>query len=254
MIPRRTRWLVNLLLLSSGCLCAASVGAGIPSFEASYRIERSVFDIGQVQLRFERGPGDAYVYHSLTEVAGFIAWFRDDRVEETSRGVMDAAGIRPAYYRYRRTGGDGDKHAEITFDWQSGSVENVVEGKPWKMAVPPGTLDKLSVQIAMMRELQETLEDRHFKVADGGRLKDYRILVRGRETIELPAGVFRTVKVEKDPQNRNRRTFLWVAPALGYLPVQIMRIEEDGAEYYSVLEHVSDSLRSGHPDTPDRDQ
>lgn len=239
---RRCRPAVLLMLLAP-CLPAAQTGTDIPSFEASYRIERSAFDIGQVQLRFRRGPGTEYVYQSLTEVAGFIAWFRDDRVEETSRGVMDAAGIRPAYYRFQRTGGDGDRLAEISFDWESGQVRNVVDGQPWKMPVPPGTLDKLVVQVAMMRDLQKAVEDLSFKVADGGRLKDYRLFVRERETLELPAGEFQTVKVEKAPQSRGRRTLLWVAPALGYLPVQIMRIEKDGAEYYSILEYVSDSLR-----------
>lgn len=233
-----------VLLLLIGDLPASGAGTGIPSFDASYRIERSIFDIGQVQLRFQRGPGAAYVYHSLTEVAGFIAWFRDDRVEETSRGEMDDTGIRPAYYRFQRTGGDGDKLAEITFDWQAGTVENTVAGQTWEMAVPPGTLDKLVVQIAMMRDLQQAVEELHFEVADGGRLKDYRIYVHGREILELPAGVFKTVKVEKAPQSHGRRTFLWLAPALGYLPVQIMRIERDGAEYFSILEHVSDSLRT----------
>jgi hypothetical protein len=247
MKARRGQRSLSVLLM---LLWADLPAAGIPSFEASYRIERSVFDIGEVRLQFRRGPGAEYVYHSLTEVAGFLAWFRDDRVEETSRGVMDASGIRPAYYRSRRSGRDGEQLAEIIFDWQSGSVENRVAGQPWEMPVPPGTLDKLIVQIAMMRDLQESVEDLAFQVADGGRLKEYRVRIRGRETLELPSGVYRTVKVEKDPQSHGRRTFLWLAPALGYLPVRIMRIERDGAEYFSVLEEVSDSLRTGQNANP----
>jgi hypothetical protein len=239
----RSGWLPGLVCLLLGSAGSIQAGPVIPSFEASYRIERSIFDIGRIQLQFYLSPADNYVYNSITEVAGFIAWFRDDRVEETSRGRMNASGIYPGHYRFERSGGKGDKRAEVRFDWKTGKVENTVDGESWKMAIPQGTLDKLVVQIAMMRNLQGSVQDQHFRVADGGKLKDFRIHVRGRETLEVPAGNFETVKVEKTPEYGSRKTYLWLAPELGYLPVQIMRIEEDGASYYSVLESASDSLQ-----------
>lgn len=236
------RWLAMFALLPGGCLVSVLAAPVIPSFEASYSIERAIFDVGRIQLRFQLDPSGNYVYESVTEVAGFISWFRDERVEESSRGMMDASGIHPDHYRFERVGGKADKQVEVSFDWQSGRVKNLVDGQPWEMVVPKGTLDKLVVQLAMMRNLQNSLQVQHFRVADGGKLKDFRIHIRGRETLVVPAGHFETVKVEKTPEHGNRKTYLWLAPALGYLPVRIMRIESDGARYYSVLEHVSDSL------------
>lgn len=237
----------RVLLLLWFLLCSftgnAPASPELPSFEASYRIERSIFDIGRIQLRFHTSPSSHYVYESITEVAGFIAWFRDDRVVEISRGFMDVNGIHPDYYHFERSGGKGDKQTEVSFDWISGQVKNTVNGRSWKMTVPPGTLDKLVVQIAMMHNLQKTEQDQQFSVADGGKLKDFRIRIQGRETLVLPAGRFATLKVEKTPEYGNRRTYLWLAPALGYLPVQVMRIEADGARYTSVLERVSHALR-----------
>jgi hypothetical protein len=238
-----SRWIAMSAFLLSGCVVSVLAGPVIPSFEASYSIERAIFDVGRIQLRFQADPSGNYVYESVTEVAGFISWFRDDRVEESSRGLMDASGIYPDHYRFERIGGKADKQAEVSFDRQSGRVKNLVYDQPWEMAVPDGTLDKLVVQLAMMRNLQNSLQDQHFRVADGGKLKDFRIHIRGREALDVPAGRFETVKVEKTPEYGNRKTFLWLAPALGYLTVRIMRIENDGAEYYSVLERVSNSLR-----------
>lgn len=238
------RWIVMSAFLLPGCIASLRAAQDIPSFEASYSIERAIFDVGHIQLRFKVDPDGNYVYDSITEVAGFIAWFRDDRVEESSRGRVDASGIHPDHYRFERIGGPGGKQVEVRFDWQSGRVKNVVDDQPWEMAVPHGSLDKLVVQIAMMRNLQNSIEDQHFRVADGGKLKDFRIHIRGRETLDVPAGHFDTVKVEKTPEHGSRKTFLWLAPTLGYLPVRILRIENDGAEYYSVLESVSDSLRA----------
>jgi hypothetical protein len=235
-------WIATPALLLAGCLVNVLAAPVIPSFEASYTIERAVFDVGRIQLRFRLDPDGNYVYESVTEVAGFISWFRDERVEESSRGKMDASGIYPDLYRLERVGGKADKRVEVSFDWQSGYVKNLVDGQPWEMAVPEEALDKLVVQLAMMRNLQNRLEDQHFRVADGGKLKDFRIHIRGRETLDVPAGHFETVRVEKTPEYGNRKTYLWLAPSLGYLPVRIMRIENNGTRYYSVLERVSDSL------------
>ena len=47
--------------------------------------------------------------------------------------------------------------------------------------------------------------------------------------------------IEQQAENTQRRTILWAAPALDYLPVKIMREENSGAVYYSVLESVKRS-------------
>ena len=238
------RWIVVLAVLLYGSVAGAGSVRGIPAFEADYTIERGIFDVGHIRLRFQVDPDGNYKYKSVTEVAGFISWFRDDRVMESSHGRLDTSGVVPDRYRFARTGGKGDKQVTVRFDWNSEQVENTVDGQSWAMAVPHGTLDKLVVQLAMMRNLQVDIQNQHFKVADGGKLKDFRIHIRGREALDVPAGHFETIKVEKTPEYGSRKTFLWLAPALGYLPVRIMRIENDGAEYYSVLDSVSESLRS----------
>jgi hypothetical protein len=84
--------------------------------------------------------------------------------------------------------------------------------------------------------------DISFDVADGGKLKVYRYRVVGADTIEVPAGTFRTVKVARVRDNSRRETYIWCAPALHYLPVRIWQRETDDSEYQSDLEHFSSSL------------
>ncbi|MGD2056521.1 MAG: DUF3108 domain-containing protein [Gammaproteobacteria bacterium] len=240
---RRAGWLLMLVC----CLAGARPASDLASFEASYKISRSGIVLGEIRVRFQLEPDGRYHHESITEVTGIVSWFHGDRVQESSRGYMDQTGIHPDYYRFLRSGDEYQKLAEIHFDWESGQVENVVDGQPWKMSIPEGTLDKLVVQIATMRSLQENLRDQHFKVADGGWLKDYRIHIHERATLEVPAGRFETVKIEKESGDKRRQTYLWLAPALGFLPVQIMRTESDGAVYYSELESFSESLRRPDP-------
>jgi hypothetical protein len=52
----------------------------------------------------------------------------------------------------------------------------------------------------------------------------------GRERVKLPAGEFDALKVARKPERADdrRTTEIWLAPALGYLPVRILLTEKDG--------------------------
>jgi hypothetical protein len=88
----------------------------------------------------------------------------------------------------------------------------------------------------MMLALGEGKTEVTFNIADGGKLKEYRFKVLGRETLELPAGRFDTVKITKLRDNKRRETYIWCAPELNYLPVRIWQREKDEAVYQSDLE------------------
>jgi hypothetical protein len=123
------------------------------------------------------------------------------------------------------------------------TVENDVAGSHWKMAIPAGTLDKLATQLDMMIALDQGRHDVTYTVADGGILKEYRYRVTGEETLELPAGTFRTVRVARLRKDIDQETIIWFAPALHFLPVRIWRRDGDDEEYQSELEDFSRSLR-----------
>ena len=129
------------------------------------------------------------------------------------------------------------------FDWQSMTVENHVADSHWEMDIQAGTLDKLATQLGMMIALGQDRQDVTFTVADGGTLKEYRYRVIGKETLDLPAGIFKTVKVAKLRKDIDQETIIWFAPALHYLPVRIWQRDSDDEEYQSDLEEFSHSLR-----------
>jgi hypothetical protein len=123
-------------------------------------------------------------------------------------------------------------------------VHNDVADSKWEMDIPVGTLDKLVSQLGMMHALARGQTDITFKIADGGKLKEYRFKVVGEETLETPAGTFETVKITRLRDDNKRETYVWCAPALHYLPVRIWQREKDDAEYQSDLESFSASLKS----------
>ena len=235
------RYALGILLLY--CTSSAAHADSVENFDATYRIKRAGLTLGSTRLSYRSTPDGRYTYNSTSGVGGFLSWLRKEHVRESSHGIMSAGRIRPDEYNFHRTGDRGNRVARVSFDWHNNRAVNTVDGKAWRMDIQPGTLDKLVVQIAIMQQLGTGPSDLEFSIADGGRPKRYSISIHGEETVDVPAGEFDTIMIEQQAENMQRRTILWAAPSLDYLPVKIMREESSGAVYYSVLESVSLSGR-----------
>ncbi len=241
--------IVHALLFAAALFAAgARAAVEVPDFKATYELSRGSMKIGNSSIELSNGANGSYTYKSRSWPVRWVAWFLKDKLYETSRGRITAAGIRPDNYHYQRTGGRKEREANLTFNWKTMSVQNNVEGSMWEMDIPAGTLDKLVSQLGMMYALARGETDITFNIADGGKLKEYHFKVVGEETLELPAGTFETVKITRLREDNKRETFVWCAPALHYLPVRIWQRETDDAEYQSDLETYSTGLRTASED------
>lgn len=236
-------YLPGILLLASALLAPAGQAATLPDFEASYILKRGSLRIGSSTIELRTGDDGSYLYESRSWPTRWVGWLLGDRLHESSRGNITAAGLRPDSYHYLLSGGSSERQADLSFDWERNLVSNRVEGSLWKMDIPTGTVDKLASHLGMMLALGQNKDDVTFMVADGGHLKEYRFKVIGHETVEVPAGSFETVKITRLRDTNERTTYVWCAPALNYLPVRIWQRETDAAEYTSDLENFSEGLR-----------
>ena len=226
----------SLLVLAAMLLSCALHAAPLPDFEASYQLKRGNLHIGTMVVELKTATDGSYQYESRSWPARWASWLFKDKLFETSHGHIIDGQVRPDRYHYRRSGGSREREAILSFDWDNMTVENNVQDSPWKMDIPQGTLDKLVAQLGMMFALGKGKSEVTFNIADGGKLKEYRFKVLGHETLELPAGTFKTVKITKLRKNKKRETYFWCAPELNYLPVRIWQREKDEAIYQSDLE------------------
>ena len=227
-----------LLVLLAGPLCAN----GLKPFNADYQLLRNELTIGKGNISLEPLPDGQYRYHSASKSTGLLGWLRNDRTRESSTWSYYKGTIRPTSYHFEHTSRSKNRKVDLEFDWQNHEVTNTVAGHSWTMAVPDGTLDKWSVQLALMLDLQTGKQEFSYPIADGGHLKEFRFRILGEEIIETPAGRFQTLKLERVREDSKRITQVWCAPALGYLPVQIEQQEKDGARYLSVLKTINSGL------------
>ncbi|NKC14457.1 MAG: DUF3108 domain-containing protein [Gammaproteobacteria bacterium] len=194
--------------------------------------------VGETRWRIEQTTAGEWRYTSVTEPSGLYALIRSDVVREISHFSMQGTQIIPRQYRYSRTGGKRDRTVSVAFDWTRNRVENTAKGQTWSMAVPAGTQDKLSYLLAVTRDLAKGQRELSYQVADGGKLKTYRLQVAGEDTVETALGDLRALRVERLNQSK-RHTQLWFAPAMAHLPVKVAHREKDGSELMLIITSVS---------------
>ncbi len=238
-------WLGCLLpaLCGNGAAVAAS-GFSIPAFEARYELRVDGVAVGTSMMRLVQDERGEFRLETTNRPTGFIRWFRRARMLETSHFAVDDDQIRPLLYELNEAGLRSERRARVLFDWERRRVRNSVAGSDWSMQVPPGTLDKLVVQLAMMKDLSADTDTLHYAVADGGLLKQFEYHRRGESQTDTPAGRFATVHMQRIRVGYSNHVELWCAPALHNLPVRLEYTGSDGeTRYSSVLLEVSDNLR-----------
>lgn len=242
-------------LMLYGLMCLAFAGPGhtepLPPFTADYKVLRNGLTIGKSRITLEPQGNSEFMYESLTRAAGMLAWvFQKDRIREYSRWKYHNNRIRPLEYRYENTGKGEERTENLIFDWNSSEIRQTNREPTWKLHAAEDTLDKATLNLALMLDLQQNKEDVTYIIADDAKYRRYRFRVIDREWVTVPAGRFETVKLERIRDKKRRSTFFWCAPKLRYLPVQIDRRKDDGTVYRNVLRRTTLKLQAQAALTP----
>ena len=226
------RTLLPVVFLGMGINAAAS-GIFQETFSAHYVVESHGTLIANTYWSLSKNGNDL-VYETETKTAGLAALITNDHIVERSEWRIKDHSPRPHTYRYHRTGGRKDKQVTVAFDWVQRVALNTAKGQTWSMPVPDGTLDKLGYVIAMMYDLDIGKREFEYPVADGGKLKTYRLKAIGEEDLETRIGTLATIKIRRIRDTDKRETILWCAPQLHYLPVKVQHREPDGTITFKI--------------------
>jgi hypothetical protein len=204
-------------------------------FTAEYHVIRNDAVIGERTHTLHKRE-NGYLFEARTQATGLAALLMPGEVTERSFWLLNNNHVQPQRYEYLDSS-DNSRTTRLQFDWQRQRVTNSVGDKAWGMDIPVGTQDKFGYVLALMRDLQHGNTTPEYQVADGGRLKAYRFVSKGRVLLDTALGKLETIKLQRiRADKKNRKVFIWCAPSLGYLPVKIERHKKDTV--YSMLLHA----------------
>ncbi len=194
-------------------------------FSSSYTLAYNGFEVGVAERTLVPLGDGTVVFKSKAYPTGLARMLVSDRVIERSVIHTETGRLKPMEYSYVQTD-HKDRNADIYFSWPKGEV--VIQPSQERYPLHADTLDALSFQLALMRDLAAGKQQFRYYIVDRRKQREYNFKVQGHEQVRTPMGHFDAVKVVAKSKGGGRSFEFWCAPKLGYLPVRIVSEEHDG--------------------------
>jgi hypothetical protein len=207
----------------------APVDVPVPAFHARYALSHNGDAIGEAEIRLEQGRGGEWTFVTASKGKGGLAGFVG--AEITERTVFRWHDGLPELIEssYDQQVAWKKKQRHLRVDAARGVVEARDEKRSSELPFTPNLLDRHVTVLALAADRARGTTAFNYTVADRHKVEPVVYRDAGPETVDTPAGQYRTERIERVRQkNPGRTTTSWLAPALGYLPVRLLQREPDG--------------------------
>lgn len=212
---------------------------GIPYFSATYALQKFGITGATIKVRFAP-KGKYLIYSQTTQAAGLLRLFRHDTIQAESVMPKNRPIPLPKVYRFSDTGGGHNAHAIVHFDRKTLiATGHITNGNAIHVKIDPSTLDRLSLQLALMQAVAHRRHPLNFTTVETwNKLSHYHFKLTGKESIHTPLGTINTVVIERTWKKKKTRFVFWLAPKLHYLPVKLEQIKDNNSPIVMMLQSV----------------
>jgi hypothetical protein len=185
-------------------------------FVATYTITWHGVAAATSTLELRETAPRSYLYSSTDSAYGVFRLAFPHTLRQSSRFRIAAGEVEPLTFQTGGTGNDVTAH----FDWRIGEVTGMAKGKLLDLKLQPGTQDPLSVQIAIMLKLEAGNAPEAFWMLNTDEIDRFQYVRHGETTLDTPLGKLRTILYTSHEAGTDKTTYLWLAPALDYMPAR----------------------------------
>lgn len=193
-------------------------------YVAEYELLRAGAPAGRSTVTLEKSDAGSWQLRSHTWGTQGLSALTGLDVKETSTFRLTPEGLACLRYQHRLTGlRKRERHVEC------GSEEIVSRDHRGEYRFPSqaNVLDRQIVSLALARSLAAgNQSDLTYQVVDRERLEPQRYRALGEETVAVPAGTLRAIKVERLREDSSRTTVTWFGIDQGLIPVRILQSDE----------------------------
>ncbi len=194
---------------------AAAASKPVP-FVATYTIAWHGISAGTSTLELSETAPQSYLYTSTDSAWGIFRVAFPHPLRQSSRFRISAGAVEPLAFQAAGAGNE----VMAQFDWKSGEVTGMAKGKLLSLRLQPGTQDPLSVQIAIMLQLQAGDAPAGFWMLNTDEIDRFQYVRHAQATLDTPLGKLHTILYTSHAPGSDRTTYLWLAPALEYMPAR----------------------------------
>ncbi|MEO8313182.1 MAG: DUF3108 domain-containing protein [Pseudomonadota bacterium] len=205
---------------------STETAAALKPFLASYVVNYRGLQAGTSTLELRSEGEGKFNYSSRSNARGLFRLVVGHEISQVSVLEIASTIVRPLRY----TGDDGstatDRDISLDFNWQTGRVSGVDEDSPVDLPLQIGVQDVMSAQVALMWDALRGETPKPYFLADKTELKSYTTLFQGNERLMTALGELDTVVYVSRRMGAKHSLRVWLAPSLGYIPVQAEQLRE----------------------------
>jgi len=225
--------LTVISLLAVATVALAEEPAPVKPFDASYEVLRNGKPLGSSRTTLSK-TGDQWRFHSEVVGERGMAALAGFKLTQTMDFHWHGGHPRPLRSRYDQQATLGSRKVDVDYDWSGNHYKLVDRKGEHRNSLTDETVDRYGSPVALAARLAAGETDFTLMVAYPDGPREWRFKVTGEETVTVPAGTFRTVRVERIRDDDDRHTTSWHAPERNYLAVRTLQ-DEDGTTLESRL-------------------
>lgn len=201
------------------------------AFTATYQVSRNGQDMGVATVTLRHGDGDSWIYRKDVSGTSGLAALLNASTHESSRlrwrdGMPEALG-----YDYEMQAAVKHKQRHLQVDWATGQVTVQDDKRKFTYPTQPGMVERNTLPLALGLALRAGQREVSLPVAVRQTVQRQQFKVTGTETVDVPAGHFNALQVERTDADRGFTA--WYAPKRYPLPVKLA--QHDGGDLVMVL-------------------
>ncbi len=230
---RASAALIAVLAVAASSATAMADNAPLQPFDAQYEVLRNGKPLGSSRTTLSK-TGDQWRFHSEVVGERGMAALAGFKLTQTMDFHWHEGRPRPLRSRYDQQATLGSRKVDVDYDWSGNSYRLVDRKGEHRHGLTDETVDRYGSPVALAARLAAGETDFTLMVAYPDGPREWRFKVTGEETVTVPAGTFRTVRVERIRDDDDRHTTSWHAPERNYLAVRTLQ-DEDGTTLESRL-------------------
>lgn len=212
-------------LLAVTTVALAAEPAPVKPFDASYEVLRNGKALGSSRTTLSQENG-GWRFHSEVVGERGMAALAGFKISQTMDFQWQDGQLRPSRSIYDQQATLGSRKVEVHYDWSSRHYRLVDRKGEHRHALTDEVVDRYGSPIALAAKLAAGETDFTLMVAYPDGPREWHFRVTGEETVTVPAGSFRTLRVERIRDDDDRHTTSWHAPERNYLAVRTLQDEE----------------------------
>lgn len=208
--------------------------APLPPHTATYEVLRRGTKIGEIHVSLSQRDDGIWYYNTETEATHRLARLLRLSGEESAHFVWrDNRILMLTYHQVLRTP-RGTEYWQHRLDWDEKIVHTKSSEGEFTHEIEPEMVDPLSLRLQLAVDLNDPERrsaDHQFRLIDEDELDDEGFTYGGEDRLEVPAGCFDAIFLERVQRPDSVRTNTsWHSENFHWMPLRILQTRKDRDE------------------------